>query len=332
MNVYKPGMAYIGKILQLSDIPDADFILRADVVCGRGGKWSGVIRKGDAEEGDSVVVFMPDAIVPSDVPELAFMEKHKYRVRPMRLRGCPSEVLIMPVEAMNIEAEIGTDVTDLLGVLKYEKEIPLSLSGIMAGAFPSFIPKTDEPNFQAVPEMREALVGKECVITAKVDGSSQTFYHRDGHFGGCSRNWELRDTPAAAVWVIAHRYEIMDILAGMGNFAVQWEAVGPKIQGNPLELSQVEPRVFDVWDIDGQKHLDFQDTGGVALDLGLPTVQLDLMGTYRGYTDDNLRKLAEGTYESGRQREGIVVRPVREMRVQGERLSFKVKNLLYREK
>jgi nucleoside-triphosphatase THEP1 len=45
-----------------------------------------------------------------------------------------------------------------------------------------------------------------------------------------------------------------------------------------------------------------------------------------------LREIAEGTYQSGVQREGIVIRPVREMRVEGQRLSFKVVNLLYKER
>lgn len=330
MQVYKSGMAYVGKILQLFPITDADFILRAEIVCGKGGKWSGVVRKGDVEEGDPVVVFLPDAIVP-DVPKLAFMEPHKFRVKMMRLRGCPSEVLIMPASVLNVEAGIGTDVTDLLGVMKYEKEIPLQLSGIMAGAFPSLIPKTDEPNFQTVPEMREALVDHECVMTTKYDGSSQTFYHKDGHLGGCSRNWELRDTLTAAVWVIAHRYEIPAKLATLGNFALQWEAVGPKIQGNPLRLPKVEPRVFDVWDIDNQKFLDYDEARNVTEDFGLPYVNTVRLIAYAPYSDDELRTMAEGAYESGMQQEGIVIRPIQGMRVEGQRLSFKVVNLLYKE-
>ena len=327
VNIYKSGMCYVGKILQLSEIPEADFIQRAEVVCGDGGKWSGVVRK-EVSEGDKVVVFLPDAVVP-DIPQLEFMRDHKFRVKMMRMRGCPSEVLIIPADVMGIDGDVGVDVTDTLGVMKYEKEIPLSLSGIVAGAFPPFVPKTDVLNFQTVPHMRDALVGHPCAITTKMDGSSHSFYHRDDHLGGCSRNWELRDTPTAAVWAIAYRYGLIDTLPARGNIALQWECVGRKVQGNPLKLSQVEPRVFDVWDIDGQRYLDHHDARGIADDLSLPFVDATYID-YIDYSDDELRTMAEGVYESGVQREGIVVRPVREMMVDGERLSFKVINLAYK--
>jgi len=331
MEIYKPGMAFVGRILQLSPIPEADFIQRAEVVCGKGGKWSGVVRK-EVNEGDKVIVFLPDSVIPSTHPELDFMEKYHWRVRPMRLRGCPSEVLIMPADVMKIEGEIGMDVTDLLGVMKYEKEIPVSLSGIMAGAFPIFIPKTDEPNFQTVPELREALIGQECSITTKYDGSSQTFYHRDGYFGGCSRNWELNDTPIAAVWAIARKFNLMEELPKFGNIALQWEIVGPGIQGNPLKFTKVEPRLFDIWDIDNQQYLGRDTLVEFAELIGIPYV-IGMRIIYQDFTDDELRKMAEGLYrELGKQREGIVIRSVKEMRVEGERLSFKVINLLYKEK
>ena len=330
MEIYKPGMAYIGKILTLSEIPEADFILRADVVCGKGGKWSGVVRK-DISEGDRVVVFLPDSIVPKDNPELSFMEKNNWRVRPMRLRGCPSEVLIMPIKVMGIEGEIGVDVTDLLKVMKYEKEIPASLSGLMKGNFPAFIPETDEPNFQIVPELRQALIGCECCITTKYDGSSQTFYHYNGQLGGCSRNWELQDTQSAAVWAIAKQFNLIEELPRFGNIALQWEVVGPKIQGNPLKLSKIEPRLFDIWNIDNQQYLGRDVLVEFAELIGMPYVT-GMRIIYQDFTDDELCKMAEGLYEeSGRQREGIVIRPITEMRIEGQRLSFKVLNLLYKE-
>lgn len=333
MKVHESGMSYIGMILSLSSIPDADRILRAEVVCGKGGRWSGVVRKGDVQEADVVVVFLPDSIVP-ETPMFAFMEPRGFRVRMMRLRGCPSEVLIMPMTGLGLPPllEIGTDVTDILGVLKYEKEIPLSLSGQMAGAFPSFIPKTAELNFQKVPEMRLALVGHECTISTKYDGSSQTFYHRDGHIGGCSRNWELKDVGKTAVWDIAHRYELPERLLGLDNYALQWEAVGPGvIRGNPLKLTRIEPRVFDVFDTDAQRYLDYDVARSIVKALGLPFVDAIRLSAFGKYTDDDLRQIAEGVYaETGGQREGVVIRPAQEMRVQGERLSFRVINLLYR--
>ena len=38
----------------------------------------------------------------------------------------------------------GSDITDILGVEKYELEIPAQLQGLVKGSFPSFIHKTDD--------------------------------------------------------------------------------------------------------------------------------------------------------------------------------------------
>jgi len=40
--------------------------------------------------------------------------------------------------------EPGVDVTNLLGIIKYDKPIPANLQGLVKGQFPSFLSKTDE--------------------------------------------------------------------------------------------------------------------------------------------------------------------------------------------
>ena len=67
MNIKKSGMAVIGKVIGVSEIPQADFIQRTEVDCGTGGKWTGVTTK-DVKEDNIVVVFMPDAVVPQIEP------------------------------------------------------------------------------------------------------------------------------------------------------------------------------------------------------------------------------------------------------------------------
>ena len=141
-------MAVIGSIVETATIEGADRIQQAVVVCGASGKWTCVVGK-DMAVGDTVTVFLQDAVLPPD-PRWAFMEKHHWRVRMARFKGVPSECVIIP-GAPDMPA--GTDLTEALGVTKYEKPIPAAMSGDAVGAFPSFIPKTDEPNFQTVPEM-----------------------------------------------------------------------------------------------------------------------------------------------------------------------------------
>lgn len=165
----KAAMAVIGRIVETASIEGADRIQQAVVVCGASGKWTGAVGK-DMAVGDTVTVFLQDAVLPPD-PRWAFMEKHHWRVRMARFKGVPSECVIIP-GAPDMPA--GTDLTEALGVTKYEKPIPAAMSGDAVGAFPSFIPKTDEPNFQTVPEMVEYLAEGNWYAAEKADGSSTT--------------------------------------------------------------------------------------------------------------------------------------------------------------
>ena len=183
------GLAYVGKIVSLEEIPGADLILSATVVCGKGGKWKGVVCKNDFEIGSECVVFLPDAIIPES-DEMRFMQRHGWRVKMRRFRGAPSEVLI--VRLRNDLLGIGYDCTEMLGVRKYHKPVPANLAGVAEGEFPGFIPKTDEPNYQAVQDLVDALKGLPYYIAEKADGSSTTAYKYKGKFGVCSRNWEMK--------------------------------------------------------------------------------------------------------------------------------------------
>ena len=70
----------------------------------------------------------------------------------------------------------------------------------------------------------------------------------------------------------------------------------------------------------------------VAQFLDLPMVELVEVGASFDLQDDEaLRRYAERTYTNGATAEGVVIRPMKETQVNGERLSFKVINLLYRD-
>lgn len=334
MIVEKMGMAWTGTVVTTTAIKGADRIRAAVVNCGTGGEWAGVVSL-DVEVGSPVVVFLPDAVVPN-IECLSFMEKRHFRVSMCRLKGAPSEVLIMPKNLFNeygIEDHpAGADVTVRLGVKKHEKEILASLSFMTLGPRPDFIPKTDEPNFQSVPELVAALVGQPYIITEKCDGRSLTFYWYKGHFGCCSRNLELKDTENNEAWHIARKYGLTDRAGCSGwSCAIQGEFVGPGIQGNPLGLHETDIRVFDVYDIDGREYLGYESARAIITTLGLPSVAECHIGeSFYAMTATQLRELAQGFYSTNKKlREGIVIRSKMPMRVAGQRVSFKVINLDY---
>lgn len=321
------GLVYIGRVQTVSSIPDADRIEQALVVCGKGGRWAGIVQKGTLQPGDPCQVYLQDSIVPQ-TPDLAFMEKHKWRVKMCRFKGVPSECLIMPQSS---PGAIGDDVTEAAGVTRFEKQLPGGISGENADNFPFSVPKTDEPNFQGVPDMVAALRGLPFYATVKADGTSCTVYHNAGHVGVCSRNWEKKDNGTNLFWRFAHQNGLPEKLPAFGNIAIQGEFVGPHIQKNRLGLPAHELLVFDVWFIDERRYAVPIEMRDIVAKLGLDAVDLISHGDIFDMDDEALRRFAEGKYASGHEREGVVIRPTENMAVMGERLSFKVINLNYRD-
>lgn len=329
------GLVYIGKVLEIKPIENADRIESANVDCGDGGLWWGVVGKEQFCEGDLCVVYLQDSIIPP-CEELAFMAKSNWRVRMQRLRGALSECVIMPCQQKYIDTlsgtlgnHIGRDITQMAGVARYAKKVPNNMGGESRGTFPHFIPKTDEPNFQKCGRMLSALHGQPFYVTAKCDGMSATAYKHDGHFGVCSRNQELVEHAGNALWQLAYRYDLPKNLPD--DIALQWETVGPGIQKNPMGLCGVQAFAFSAWNILERRYLGYADLVTLCDHLGFPMVPIVGIGTAFDLDAEQLRQLADGTYDSGKPREGIVVRPMEEMDVCGSRLSFKVLNLNYKD-
>jgi RNA ligase (TIGR02306 family) len=265
------------------------------------------------------MVFLQDALLPPD-PRWQFMERYKWRVRMARFKGVPSECVVLPLGA--IPGAVGDDIAQMLGVTKYEKPVPLGIAGDMVGAFPSFLPKTDEPNFQTVDfgDLMESIF----YVTEKADGTSCTAWVDEGGLHVASRNWELREFSASGAknlyWETARKYTLQDMPVGM---AVQFEIVGPGVQSNPMGLQQIEGRIFGMFERDEQGRW-IRSTPGDFSKAGIPLAK-DIACEQRPLSADELRKLAEIKYANGKHGEGIVVRAA------DQSWSFKVINLLYKD-
>ncbi len=318
------GLAYVGQIFSLVPIPDADNILSATVVCGKGGKWTGVVRKDDFEVGSQCYVYLPDAIIPEN-DKMAFMKHTKWRVCMRRFRGAPSEVVIMPIEDAIGDLELGKDVTEWLGVTKYQKVIPVHMAGLIKGNKPSFIPYTDESHIQSNPDILEQLKGKPYYITTKMDGTSTSVYHYKGEFGVCSRNLELKEDEKNIYWKMATKYNLREKLPE--GYAVQFETCGPGIQKNRAGLKECEGFAFNVIDLEKQEFLPFFDFLKFVDALGMKTVEIEMFSNHFDIPTLDVQDFGKGTYSNGKQREGVVIRS--QDLVGKGLLSFKVINLDY---
>lgn len=265
-------MATIRKIDALRAIPGADAI-----ECAIVGGWTCVVKKGEYTAGDLAVYceidsFIPTAIAPfltkpGQYPK-TFEGVEGERLRTVKLRGQLSQGLLLPFTAVmaimigagpgaRFDDYIDMDVSELLGIKKYEAPIPAELAGEVKGMFPSRIPKTDQERIQNLSaDLEEWKVeGLTWEVTEKLDGSSMTVYIIDGEVGVCSRNLDLKPNENNSLWATAYKNEIdVKLIQSLCNLAIQGELVGNGIQGNMYKMRGQDFYVYDIYDIDAGRY------------------------------------------------------------------------------
>lgn len=327
------NLASIQRIKSLEPIGGADNIEKATVL-----GWHLVVKKGEFQVGGLVVYCEVDSVLP-EREEFEFLRPRKFRIRTIKLRGQVSQGICFPTSILpeGFEVEEGKDCTEALGIVKYEPPIPACLTGVMKGNFPEFIPKTDETRVQVLQPLLDRLAGTPCYIAEKLDGSSATFYLKDGVFGVCSRNIDLLESEDNSFWKAAREMQIEEKLREYGkNIALQGELIGEGIQGNKLGVRGQTVFFFNVFDIDSFKYLGYKQFMLVAHQLILPTVPI-IEDNYKLSGDiDELVELSQvrSLLNNKVWAEGIVIRPVEEQmdmflsskHFNSGRVSFKVIN------
>ena len=313
-------LASIRRIDSIDPIVDADAIEVATV-----GGWKIVVKKGEFAVGDLAVYLEIDSWVPTELAP--FLSKGKEprefegikgeRLRTIKLRGQLSQGLLLPLNKDTIEWNEGDDVTEYLGIVKWERPMNAQLAGMARGNFPSQIPKTDQERVQnLVGEIRAAFdIKSEFEITEKLEGSSMTVYLIDGVFGVCSRNLDLKETEGNAFWATARELDIEGKMREIpdGDWAIQGELIGPGIQGNIYNLSKPEFHVFDVYNIKTGEYLKPVYRRELIQRMGLTHVPVLNTGKCLKNGDvATVLSWAEGSSElnPNQEREGIVFKQV----------------------
>ncbi len=303
-------LASIQVITEIRPIEGADRIEAATVL-----GYQTVIKKGEFRPGDLCVWHEPDTVA-AERPEYEFLRKQGFRLKVSRFKGQVSQGLALPLNVLPPAAyAVGDDATALTGIRKYEKPLSANLVGVAKGGFPSWMPKTDEPNLRSFPAALEEFAGRDCVITQKVDGTSATYYLRGGEFGVCTRNLELLHDPTSMFWRIAGEHRLRETLATLGgDFALQGEVHGEGIQGNHLDVKGVTFAAFNLFNIGSHAYENHGSLTALCQANGLPLVREVWRGQFR-FTIAELVALAGAQdYAPGRPAEGIVIRPLQESR------------------
>jgi len=158
------------KLATIRTIDDIRPIADADAIeCAVVGGWTVVIKKGSFSVGDTAVYCEIDSWIPTSMAP--FLSKGKEprvyegiageRLRTVKLRGQVSQGLLLSLDDVipgTHSFDVGADVTEYLGIVKYDPPLPACLGGIAKGNFPSFIPKTDQERCQnLVSEISSAI-------------------------------------------------------------------------------------------------------------------------------------------------------------------------------
>jgi RNA ligase (TIGR02306 family) len=287
------ALATLRVVKDLQPIEGADKIELA-IVDG----WQCVVKKDEFKVNELVVYFEIDSFIPHALAPFLSRGKEPRefegvkgeRLRTIKLRGALSQGLVLSLEhawqhIVDPLAATEGDVTEALGIKKWERPMNPQLAGMARGNFPDFIPKTDQERIQNMFGSRQwhHHIDDDFEVTLKMDGSSCTFYIKDDHVGVCSRNLELLtdESNAHNAFVamfnklgMREKLQNYRVQAG-GNIAIQGELWGAGINGNHEGISDIRFNMFDAYDIDRQEYLKPAVRRMLAADLGLDHVRLD---------------------------------------------------------
>ena len=275
-------LATIREVSNIFPIEGADRIEVAQV-----DGWQCVVQKGEFAVGQQIVYVEVDSIMP-EKPEYEFLRQRKFRVRTIKLRGQVSQGLVLPLSVLpsGKRYALGDDVTDVLGIKKYDPQAAQEEKLLKSqqpqhgkfytymmrfkwfrklfgktkqqkAVFPSWIVKTDEERIQNCTAMfqREKAAGTLFTATEKIDGQSGTFYlektgARKYRFGVCSRNIGLGKPDGSSYWTVAQNLELEKVLRALigkaDRIVLQGEITGPGIQKNKYDLKEYDFHAFNL--------------------------------------------------------------------------------------
>lgn len=351
--------------LEILTHPDADALEIAKV---KG--YQSIVRKGQFETGDLAVYIPEQSIVPEWLLRRLNLwddEKGKGklagsngdRVKAVKLRGVTSQGLIYPLTFKTPTAGVvlhddegwlmdcnqlvlepvneGQDVTEKLGIVKWEPPIPVAMAGevvALAGKTLSY----DIENIKNFPEIAEALMALniDCHITEKLHGTwcCIGIYHEEIHDeipykrvvvtskGLSGKGLAFKDNEANAnnLYMRIFKklftedvFERINVLATDINSPIFFigEVYGKGVQDLQYGLNDIDFRLFDIYrGIPGQG--DYLPRNAIAYlidQYALPMQEVPVLYTGK-LTHKVIHELTDGkdTITGTHMREGIVIR------------------------
>jgi RNA ligase (TIGR02306 family) len=299
--------------------------------------WQIIIKRGEFQKGDKIIYFEIDSLLP-DKEWSKFMKPRDFKVKTIKLRGEISQGLLLPLSILGEfnpeDYPIGTDITIQLGINKFmvDSDEPVIIKGgacVRTHTFPiQIIEKTDEPRIQSSPSLINEFTGMAYYATLKYDGTSATYLIDDnGEFWICSRNQRREYTVGDVYSTAADVFKIKEkLMNSKTKYAIQCEIYGPNIQKNPLNINKLQIAIFNIKNLDENKHLNYEELIQACKELDLPMVEVIDIGDDFQYSIQDLKIKSKGNYpNTNNPREGLVFRLQKDWHI-GKRKSFKIIN------
>lgn len=271
-----------------------------------------ITRLGEFKEGDLAIYIPVDSVVPNKTdPRFSFLEKS--RIKAKRLRGIFSCGLLIPAAP---EMTAGQDVTEALGIVKYEE--PEKATPFLGG---DCISDPGIPKYTDIENLRRYkgtfTEGEEVIATEKVHGTNFRAGWFNGEFYVGSHKTFKKEDPNNLYWKAANSLNLKELLRPHPGLILFGEIYG-WVQDLRYGMQKDQFRVafFDALDLNSRNYANYAVLELVLKGLGLPTVP----HLYHGpYNPAELFKIAEENSLLGPNiREGLVIRPA------VERFSFEL--------
>jgi len=315
---------------KLKKHPNADTLSVAEV---KG--WQCVVRTQDFEDVKLGAYIPLDSIVP-DTPEFAFLSKYR-KVKTIKLRGQLSQGVLIPAKP---HWKLGDDVTQELGITKWEPIEPIVLRGENIAEPGAFHHYTNIENIKNYPNVFQE--GEQVVVTEKIHGTNVRFGLIDGKFyvgshrctkrgpgqlsffermkKGCKRflfkDYKERKEDLTIYWKAALKY---DIESKLRDLAVTYEdapniILFGEIFGRVQDLRYGLENSFDlrVFDVSlNEKYLDYHSFRVCLESMNVSSLVVPIVAI--GSYGSEMLSLADGPAFQGEHiREGVVIKSLRE--------------------
>jgi RNA ligase (TIGR02306 family) len=343
----------VERIVSVEDHPNADRLDLVQVL-----DWRCVARKGEFKAGDLAVYIPIDSLLPQTFEDFLFppdskIKLDKHRIKTIKLRGAISQGLVIPCSDVdkfhtdfvalpgpqfnNIELRArwkeGWDVTESLGITKYEPPAPRFQGANNAGAIKTAV----NPNFRKYTSIENAKnypgvfqPGEPVIVTEKIHGTNfragfvptvaNTFWKKVKKFFGRlpeyefvfgSHNIQLQDRPFDKTFYVTNLYAEIVQKYDLKTRLLNGEVIYGEIYGAGVQKD------YTYGHADGQRSLVVFDAmfdgqyknAEEHMNLGLPTVPVLYEGPYDHELILQFTKGASVLCPSQAVREGIVVKP-----------------------